>query len=82
MPLVISDEKLRDAGVTEDEARLELACRLFDAGKLTLVHAARWAGVDRGTLEDALLDRGLPIYRPTLRDIEVDLATVEQLGKL
>ncbi len=82
MPLVISDEMLRDAGVTENEAKLELACRLFDAGRLTLVRAARWAGVDRGTLEDALLQRGLPIYRPTIRDIEVDLATVEQLGKL
>lgn len=80
MPLVISDEMLRSAGLTEGELKLELACRLFDAGKLTLVHAARWAGVDRGTIEDALLERGLPIYRPTLHDIEVDLATVEQLG--
>ena len=36
MPVVISDETLRDAGLTEQDALVEIACRLFGAGKLSL----------------------------------------------
>ena len=36
MPVVISDETLRAAGLSEREAAVEIACHLFDAGKLCL----------------------------------------------
>ena len=54
MPVVISDETLRDAGLTEREALVEIACELFGAGKLALWPAARLAGVNRVTFEQAL----------------------------
>ena len=47
MPVVISDETLRQAGLTEREAVVEIACRLFDAGKLALWPAAKLAGMSR-----------------------------------
>ncbi|HUG90642.1 MAG TPA: UPF0175 family protein [Planctomycetaceae bacterium] len=76
MPLTIPDDVLQLTGLSEDEARVEIACRLFDAGRLTLGAAVRWTGLRRGEFEDELLDRGIAIYRPTLEDLEQDLATL------
>jgi predicted HTH domain antitoxin len=79
MPITISDEVLQQAGMGEREARIEIACRLFDAGKLSLPLAARLATLTRGEMEDELLDRNIPIYRLTTEDYEQDLATLEKL---
>ena len=51
MPLVISDEILHQAGLTEGDALLEFACRLFDADKITLWSAAKLAGLSRVAFE-------------------------------
>lgn len=80
MPLVISDETLRDAKLTEREARVEIACRLFDAGRLSLPAAGRLAGLDRNGMEHELRVRHIPVYRPTADDIRHDLAALEGLG--
>jgi predicted HTH domain antitoxin len=80
MPLTISDEVLKQAGLTEREALIEFACRLFDAGKLTLPGAGRLAGLDRPEFETELFRRNIPAYRLTLEDLEKDLAALERLG--
>ena len=63
MPLTIPDNFLIDAGFSEQEARLEIACRLYDAKKLSLPQAGRWAGVSRTEFEAALRERHLPLIR-------------------
>jgi predicted HTH domain antitoxin len=78
--LPIPDDILKEAGLTEKEALVELACRLFDAGRLTLLNSARLAGLDRAGLEDALIERGIRIYRPTVDDVVQDLAALKRLG--
>ncbi len=78
--LTIPDQVLRQAGLTEHEALVEFACRLFDAGKLTLWSAAQLAGLDRTGIEDALLERGISVYRPTADDLAQDLETLDRLG--
>ena len=80
MPLIISDETLKEAGLTEQEARIEIACRLFDAEKLYLWPAAQLAGLSRGEFEDELHRRKIPIYRPTLEDLRSDIETLKKLG--
>ena len=80
MPLLISDEQLQQAGLTEHDARVELACRLFDADRLTLHQAATWAGLDRSWMETALLSRGISVYRFLDEDVEVELAAARRLG--
>ena len=50
---------------SERAARIEIACRLFGAGKLQLWPAAKLAGLSRAGMEDALGERGIPIYRVT-----------------
>ena len=79
MPVVIPDETLQQAGLTEREALVEIACRLFDAGKLALWPAAKLAGLSRVEFEQALIDRKIPVYRPSLQDLADDVATLERL---
>ena len=65
MALTLSDDVLRDLKMDERTARIEIASRLFQAGKLQLWPAARLAGLSRVEMEDALAERGIPIYRVT-----------------
>ena len=80
MTLTISDTTLKSAGMTEREMQIEIACRLFDAGKLALWPAAQMAGMSRGEFEDELALRNIAIYRPTLEDLELDLRNMPKLG--
>jgi predicted HTH domain antitoxin len=61
MPLTIPDELLREAGLSERQALIELTCRLFAAGKLTLWSAAKWLGLTRIEFEEELRQRRIPI---------------------
>jgi len=58
MPVLIPDETLKKAGLSEQEARIEIACRLYDADKLHLWPAAQLAGLSRDEFESALISRG------------------------
>ena len=79
MPVVISDETLRQAGLTEREVAIEIACHLFDIEKLPLWPAAQLAGLSRAEFEQELVQRQIPIHRPTAQDLADDLATLERL---
>lgn len=80
MPLTIPDEVLAQAGLTERDACIEFACRLFDAGKLPLWPAARLAGLSRAEFEAELRTRGLPVYRITEAHYRQDLEALRKLG--
>lgn len=80
MPVTIPDEILAEARLTERAATVEIACRLFDAGRLTLWQAAKWVGLSRTEFESELLDRKIPIYRLTVEDLENDVETLRRLG--
>jgi predicted HTH domain antitoxin len=81
MPLVISDDILRAAKMTEGEARVEFACRLFEAGRLELWPAAELAGLSRLEMEAELKKREIAIYRPTAEELAKELASMEKLGE-
>ena len=80
MALVITDEELSEAGLTDQEARLELACRLFDVGKLALWPAAKFAGMRRIEFEEELGRRKISVYRPTSEDLDREIEALERLG--
>jgi predicted HTH domain antitoxin len=71
---------LREAGLTEADALIELASRLFETGRLTLASAARLARLDRNAMEDALLDRRIPIFNPTGKELISDLESLDRPG--
>lgn len=80
MPVTITDEMLTAAGLSQEEARLEIACRLYDAGKLTMPAATRWAGVSRTVLEAALLERNLPLIRVDESYWQQERENMQRLG--
>ncbi|MGO9464129.1 MAG: UPF0175 family protein [Isosphaeraceae bacterium] len=80
MPVVISDETLSEAGLSAGEALVEIACRLFDVGKLRLWSGARLAQLSRVAFEQGLRARHIALYRPTVDDLDSDLNTLDQLG--
>jgi predicted HTH domain antitoxin len=81
MTLTIPDDLLKSTGLTEQEIRIELACRLFDMERLDLWPAAQLAGLTRVQMESELHKRGIPIYRPTIEDVEHDLENLKQMER-
>lgn len=81
MPLIIPDEALRAAGLNEQQAKLEIACRWFDEGKLAIGHAARLAGLAEAEFEKQLEFRGIPRFRYTEQMLEQDVQTLKRLGR-
>jgi predicted HTH domain antitoxin len=79
MPLVIDDKVLAEAGLTEQAARIEFACRLYELGKLSKVAAAQLSGLDRVGFESELQKRGIDIFRYTDRDLQQDLDTLDRV---
>ena len=80
MPLTISDLVLEQAGLTEGEARLEIACRLFQSYRLSLWQAAQCAGLARVEMEAAILRRGIALYEVTEEQLHNELAAMDRLG--
>ena len=81
MALVIPDETLQAAGLSEAEAKLEIACRWFDEGKLAFGHAARLAGLSEIEFESQIELRGIPRYRYTSAMLDQDVETLKTLGR-
>src|SRR4051812_30465033 len=82
MPVVISDQTLEEAGLDERDALIEFACRLFDAGKLTLWSGARLAKLSRVEFEAELLARRIPIHRPPRAPPQTDSGPPRPSGEL
>jgi predicted HTH domain antitoxin len=80
MPLTISDELLGAAGLSPETASVEIACRMFETGKLAPWPAAQWAGLSRVEFENELRRRNIPLYRPTWEQIKGEVRGLEQLG--
>ena len=50
------------AGLAADELRLELACALYARGRIGKVAGVQMAGVDFFKFQQALEERGIPLY--------------------
>lgn len=81
MPLVITDDQLGAMKMDEQSARVEIACRLFDAERLSLPAAAKFAGLSRAAMEGELRNRAIAIYRPTIADVRRDLDVLRSLER-
>jgi predicted HTH domain antitoxin len=81
MSLVIPDEILQTANVSEEELLREIALLLFKQNRLTLAQASRMIGVDRLTFQELLASRNIPV-RYSVDDFEADMATLRAMGEL
>ena len=76
MSLVIPDETLRHAGMSEAELREEIAVLLFQKERLTLGQASQLAGVSQYRFQRTLGDRRIPVHYG-LAELEEDLKTLQ-----
>lgn len=81
MGLIIPDEVLQAAHMTEDELRQEIALTLFQQEKLTLGQASRLAGMPQQQFQHLLASRKIPIHYD-VAEFEADLKTLKELGRL
>ena len=77
MPLVVSDDFLRRAGMTEEELRLEIAILLFQRERLTLAQGSRLAGVTRLEFQKTLANRRIPVHYD-VDDFQEDLKNLKE----
>ncbi|HKS69670.1 MAG TPA: UPF0175 family protein [Ktedonobacterales bacterium] len=70
-----------DLGITEDQARLDLAVGLYSSRTLSLARAARLGGRSLLDFQRLLAERGIPLAYG-IEDIDHDLETLKQLGQL
>ncbi len=77
--VLIDDDMLRTANLTEQEVKTELAVLLFSKHRLSYAQARRLAGVDRIAFDDLLFDHGVPSDF-TVEELERDLQTIENLN--
>ncbi len=78
MQLILDDNLVHAAHLTEEEARLTLAVSLYVQERLSLAAAARFAGLDRLAFQRSLSARDIPMHYAQ-EDLDADLATVRWL---
>ncbi|HUO10470.1 MAG TPA: UPF0175 family protein [Phycisphaerae bacterium] len=74
LTLNVPDDVLKR--VSEQEMRVELACRLFDSQRLTKFEACELAGMSREEFDAALKVRNLPVMRYTEEMFREDMRHV------
>jgi predicted HTH domain antitoxin len=81
MVIVIPDEILHAAHMTETEMARALAVAVFQQEKLTLGQAARLAGMSQWDFRGLLVGQDVPQHY-NVADFEEDVATLRELGRL
>ena len=78
MSLVIPDEFLQAAGMSEPELKQEIAILLFQRERLTLAQASRLAAMNRLQFQHLLASRQIPVHYGRA-EFEEDLKTLQEL---
>lgn len=81
MSVVIPDEIIQAAKITEAELKLEIAIMLYQQGKISGGKARHFAGVNVIEFQHALASRGIFINYD-VEDFQADLKTLRELGRL
>ncbi len=81
MSVVIPDDVLAAARMSEDELKLELAVLLFEKEKLTLGQASRLSGINFYQFQHVLASRNVSLHYD-VAEFESDLQTLRDLGRL
>ena len=79
MPVIIPDELLAAARLTEPELKMELALTLFQQERLTLAQASRLAGMSQLDFQRLLADRHITIHSGK-EEFQQDLETLRRMA--
>ena len=81
MSVIVPDEVLTTACMTEIEMSQEIAVMLFQQEKLTLAQASRFAGIHRVAFQHLLASRHIPVHYG-VEDFEQDIQNLREMGRL
>lgn len=81
MSVVIPDDILQAAKMTEDELRLEVAILLYKQDKISSGKACAWTGLTVIDFQHELARRGLCINYD-VEDFQADVKTLQSMGLL
>ena len=81
MSLVIPEDILRAANMSEVELQQEIALLLFHQDKLTLGQASAFAGMSQLEFQRLLASRRIPVHYD-VQEFMDDLDTLRELGQL
>jgi predicted HTH domain antitoxin len=81
MSVVIPDDILQAAKMTEDELRLEVAILLYKQDKISSGKARAWAGLTVIDFQRQLARRGFCINYD-VEDFQADVKTLQSMGLL
>lgn len=79
--VLLEDEILQSAKLTEQEIRVELAILLYAQKRLSFGQARKLAGMEHPEFEKILSDRQIPSHYD-VAEFEEDLKTIEHLHQL
>ncbi|MDF5713040.1 MAG: UPF0175 family protein [Rhizonema sp. NSF051] len=81
MSVVIPDDILTAAGISEAELKLEIAIMLFQQEKISIGKARRLAGMNLIEFQREIASRGICIHYD-VEEFEADLKTLREMGRL
>ena len=81
MSILIPDEILATARLTEAEMKQEIAVMLFEKEKLTLAQASRFAGMNRIAFQHLRASRQIAVHYD-VEDFEQDIKNLREMGRL
>lgn len=81
MSVIVPDQVLTAARMTEADMLQEIAVMLFEKQKLTLAQASSFAGMHRVAFQHLLASRRIPIHYE-VEDFEQDLQNLQAMGRL
>ena len=80
MSIIISEDLLKNASMSEKEFRLELAIFLFEKEIFTLGKASEFANIPQFIFQKELAKRKIPIHYG-IEELMEDLETVKKMSK-
>jgi predicted HTH domain antitoxin len=81
MSIIISEEILQSAQMSETELRQEIALLLFERGKFSLGQASKLAQMHQWQFQSLLASRQIPVHYD-VAEFEADLQTLHEMGRL
>ncbi|MBD1806233.1 UPF0175 family protein [Microcoleus sp. FACHB-SPT15] len=81
MSVVISDDILQAAGMSEAELKLEIAIMLFQKERISIGKASRLAGMNQIQFQQLLARRGICIHYD-VAEFQEDLKSLRERGWL
>ena len=78
--LNVPEDLLKRLGPNDQEALVEIACRLYETGRLRFDEAARLASMELDAFGRACTSRQIPVYWYDTEDLRSDVEALKNMG--